>query len=282
MFNRFKLVVIVILALLIGGCASNYYNIPRETYEKQVRVLGIAPIMIDADSDIQHPQKDEILNIVRDANRKNEKALVDTIKDTGEYFTVRLLDNEAGQLFSDIFLRREPRNDAGIVYNKYFFNPEKIKELVTSNNLDAVMLVVVSGASIPDKLYSSNLMSTLKTKYNALIMTAQIIDANNNVLWEYPNFRQRSISFDPLVLLQYPDFDEAKANKTDRVEVKFKTVEGIRRAFSETDSSLFKTRTTSAIYMKQFGEMKSLLSYFHNPFSSKKDENYPTPGQSGQ
>ena len=57
-------------------------------------------------------------------------------------------------------------------------------------------------------------MKSLTSDYNYLIMTAQILDANGTILWEYPNFRQRILSYDPLINLEYPDFNEAEANLT--------------------------------------------------------------------
>lgn len=65
------------------------------------------------------------------------------------------------------------------------------------------------------------------------IMSAQILDANGTVLWEYPNFRSRTISHEPMIALQYPDFSEAEANGLEKANIKFKTIEGIRRRFSE-------------------------------------------------
>ena len=101
----------LVLILVVTGCAQNYYNVPRETYEKKVRVLGVAPIMLDADSDFRHPEKGDILTIVREANRKNEKELVEKLKNNGEYFSVRFLEDEAGQLFTTLVSRRERRDD---------------------------------------------------------------------------------------------------------------------------------------------------------------------------
>ena len=54
------LMFITIISLATVGCSHNYYNIPRETLEKKVRVIGVAPIFLDADSDIRHPEKDTL------------------------------------------------------------------------------------------------------------------------------------------------------------------------------------------------------------------------------
>jgi hypothetical protein len=268
----FKTLLLPIL-LMLTGCAANYYNVPREVYEKKVRVLGVAPLMLDADSDIRHPDKVEVLKIIRDANRKNEKELVEILKGNGEYFSVRYLDEEPGQLLSAIVSRRERRDDAGIVYNKYFYKPDEMKRLIEKHNVDAVLLVTVSGISVLEKIYSNTFLAYLEDNYNNLIMTGQIVDPDGTLLWEYPNFRQRYINFSPLLALQYPDFEESRANMTDQVKVRNKTVAGIGRAFARSESSSANSaRQVSVLYNKQFADMTALLQYFRNPFADKKPE----------
>lgn len=261
----------LLLVLVVTGCAQNYYNVPRETYEQKVRVLGVAPIMLDADSDIRHPEKGEVLKIIREANRKNEREPVELLKNTGEYFSVRFLEDEADQLYTTIVSRRERRDDAGVVYNKYFYKPDEIRRFVERNNVDAVLLITVSGITMSEKIYSSNLLAYLEENYNNLIMTAQIVDADGAVLWEYPNFRQRFLTYSPLFAFQYPDFEEARANMTDQVKVKFKSIPGVGRAFTKSESSsVNSSKQVSVLYNKQFSDMISLLKYFRNPFEEKK------------
>lgn len=268
-----KVLLMPLLVLLLGGCAANYYNVPREVYEKKVRVLGVASIMLDADSDIRHPEKGEVVKILRTANRKNEKELVEILKGTGEYFSVRFLDDEADQLFATILSRRERRDDAGVVYNKYFYKPDELKKFVAKHNVDAVLLVTVSGITMLEKIYSNNLMAFLEDNYNNLIMTAQILDGEGTLLWEYPNFRQRFITYTPLFALQYPDFEESRANLTDQVKIKNKSTAGIARAFARSESSSVKSsRQVSVLYNKQFSDMAAFLQYYRNPFAPSKTE----------
>lgn len=265
----------IFLLLLLGvtGCASNYYNVPREVYEKKVRVLGVAPIMLDEDSEFRYPEKAALLQVIREANRKNEKELAEILKGNGEYFSVRFLDEDPDLLYRTILSRRERRDDAGVVYNKYFYKPEEIKKLVEKHNVDAVMLVTVSGITLYEKIFSSNFMAYLEDNYNDLIMTAQILDGNGTLLWEYPNFRQRFISYTPFFALQYPDFEEARANLTDQVRIKNKSIAGIERAFAKTEkSSARSARQVSAIYNRQFLDMTDFLQYFRNPFAERKAE----------
>jgi hypothetical protein len=268
-----KFIVAGLLAAVTCGCAANYYNVPRETYEKKVRVLGVAPVMVDAGSDIRHPERESVVNLLREASRRNEKELVGQIRETGNYFNVRLLEEDAERLFDTIVSRRERREDAGVTYNKYFYKPEEIKGLVGRHNLDAVMVVTLGGINHRDKIYSSNYLSYLEGDYNDLVLAAQILDGEGAVLWEYPNFRQRLISHPSFLALQYPDFDEAKANATDEVEVKFKTVKGLERALAKKEkSSVQKGSEVSVIFSSQFEQMTALLRGTGSSFGSGKDE----------
>jgi len=269
----FKAMLLPLLMLGVTGCAANYYNVPREVYEKKVRVLGVAPIMLDAESDIRTPEKGEVLRIIREANRKNEKELAEILKGSGEYFSVRFLDEEADQLYATIVSRRERRDDAGVVYNKYFYKPDELKKFIGRHNVDAVLLVTVSGVTMLEKIYANNLLAYLEDNYNNLIMTGQILDADGSLLWEYPNFRQRFPTYAPLFALQYPDFEESRANLTDQVNIKHKSIAGIGRAFAKTETSSKGSRQVSVLYNKQFADMTALLQYFRNPFDEKKPVN---------
>jgi len=121
-------------------------------------------------------------------------------------------------------------------------------------------VVVISGVTKHGKRYSSNYLSYLDADYNNLIMTAEILDADNDVLWEYPNFHQRRLSFPTFFELQYPDFDEAKANESDKVEVHLKTIPGIAKAFAKTKTSGLRSNTrVSTIYADAFDDIVSFL-----------------------
>jgi hypothetical protein len=262
-----KCVLAVMLNIFTFGCAHNYYNIPHEQYAQRVKVLGVAPIFVDAGSDIRYPEKDALVALIKDYDRLNEKKLVDMIREGGSHFDVRYLGGNPDQLFAGLFLRRERRNDAGIVYNKYFYKGEALRDYIKANHVDAVMLVVVSGITRSEKIYSSNLLNYLDTNYNYLIMTAQILDADGSILWEYPNFRQDSFSLTPLLALQYPDFCEAEANANEKVDVKFKTIAGIRRILQKQEKDILRrNKQVSESYYSIFDDIVSLLDPGKNLF----------------
>lgn len=245
---------------VMSGCAGNLYNVPKETFEKKVRVLGVAPVMLDADSDIRHPEKDALVGILGEFNRSNTRELVGQLKKSGTFFVVQTLPDDPDQLFSTLFFRRERRDDAGVIYNKHFLKGPELKDIIEKNKVDALFVVVMSGLTKHGRRYSSNLINYVESDYNNLVMTAQILDAEGTVLWEYPNFRKRSPSFPTFLALQYPDFDEAEANADDKVLVHFKTIDGIKRALAKkTRSAALSNAEVSALYAKAFEEMVSLL-----------------------
>lgn len=257
-----KLMFLICVALLpvLGGCAHNYYNLPQETVTDKIKVVGILPIIVDTGSDIRYPQREELITLLTNVNRSFERDLLRLVKETNSFYTVTMLDADPKALFSTLLFRRERRDDATIQYNKYFWKEEELADLMRKNSLDAVMFVVVSGITRPDKISSSNLLDSLATDYNFLVMTAQIVDAKGTILWEYPNFRQKMLSYTPLLNLQYPDFDEASANMDPRVQLKFKTLEGIRRALEKRRLDLLRRETPEVdLYMTQFEAMTSMM-----------------------
>lgn len=257
-----KRLLVPALLFLMCGCARNHFNVPVENFNEKVRVLGVAPIMIDAGSDIRYPQKDVLLPLVAEMNYAYEPQFVRKLKATGNFYTVALLDGDPRPVFANLFFRREKRDDATIRYNKYFWKTEALRDYIRRNNLDAVMLIVVSGLEMTDKVSSDNLLKSMTGDFNYLIMTAQILDADGTILWEYPNFRTRMLSYDPLINLQYPDFSESDANLSPETNIKFKTIEGVRRALNQKRKDLLRRETTeSEVYARQFDEMLSYLKY---------------------
>lgn len=251
-----------IVAGTMLGCAQNHFNIPSENYAEKVKVLGVAPILIDADSDIVYPQKELLIPLIADLNRKYEPLLVRKLQGTGNYYAVTILADEPQQLFSSLVARREKRDDANTQYNKYFWKKDEIGEYIKKNRLDAVMVVVVSGLTKTSKIFSSNLLTSLETNFNFLTMTAQIIGPDGTVLWEYPNFRGRLLPYYPLVNLQYPDFSESEANVSRKTEVRFKSLDGIRRYLELKKSDmLFRETPEPEVYGRLFDEITSLAKH---------------------
>jgi hypothetical protein len=278
-----RLLLLCVVLTFVTGCSQNHFNIPTESFAEKVRVLGIAPIIVDADTINRYPQKDQLIPLLAEMNRKYEQQFVRKLKATGNYYTTALLDGEPQGIFGKLYSRREKRNDATIQYNKYFWKNDELRDYIQKNNLDAVMLLVVSGLTKTEKVMSIGQLKSLDSDYDFLILTAQILDAQGTILWEYPNFRQPIISYDPLLNLEYPDFNEAEANLSTSANVKFKTIDGIRRALDQKRKDyLLRETQEPEIYGKQFDEMISVLKY--DPIKEKKPaapapETVPPAGQ---
>ena len=270
-----RLVLLLGLALLplFSGCAHNYFNVPQDSFAEQVKVLGIVPIIVDGESDIRHPQREELIALLTRQSRLHERSLTRLIKNTNSFYTVTMLDTDPQALLKEQLFRRERRDDASIQYNKYFWKTDGIIELIHKSSLDALMVVVISGITRPERMVSANLMESLEADYNYLIMTAQILDQKGNILWEYPNFRTRSLSYDPLINLQFPNFDEARANLSSKVQIKFKALEGIKRALEKRRQDFLLQETSEVeLYMDQFESMSELLSINREPKASQAAE----------
>lgn len=260
--KRFVVCLCVVSAAILSGCAQNYFNVPAQDFAEKVKVLGVAPIFIDTDSDIIHPQKELLIPLISDLNRKYEPLLVRKLQSTANFYAVTLLADAPQQLFNALLARREKRDDASIQYNKYFWKSDEISAYLKKNRLDAVMVVVVSGLTKVNKLYSSNLLTSLETNFNFLTMTAQIIGSDGTVLWEYPNFRGHLLTYYPLVNLQYPDFSESEANKSQKTTVRFKSIDGIRRTLEQKKNDwLLRETPEPEIYGNLFDEMTSLIKH---------------------
>jgi len=271
------------LLVLFFGCAQNHFNVPEGNFADRVKVLGVAPIVVDTGSDIKHPQKEQLIALVAEMNRKYEPQFVRKLKEGGNFYRVSSLYGDPQAILGSLLFRHEKRNDASIDYTKYFWKNDELREFIRKNGLDAVMLIVVSGLSKTENISSSTLMTSLTSEYNYLIMTAQILDANGTVLWEYPNFRGRLLNYNPMINLQYPDFSEAEANVSEKADVKFKTIEGIKRRFEvKRKDLLLRDTQESDVYSSQFDEMLSFLKFEPSKTKKSPPESVITPASAEQ
>ncbi len=269
-----------LVAVTQFGCAQNHFNIPADNIAEKIKTLGVAPIFVDADSDIIYPQKELLLPLMADLNRKSEPFLLRKIQATGSFYAVTQLSDDPQQLFSKLIARREKRNDADIQYNKYFWKNDEIGAYIKNNRLDALMVVVVSGLTKTSKIFSGNLLASLETNYNFLTVTAQIIAPDGTVLWEYPNFRAHLLTYYPLVNLQYPDFSESEANLSRKTEVRFKSIDGIRRILEQKRSDWkFQETPEPEVYGRVFDEIASLVSHSGKKAEQKPADVKPAPVQ---
>jgi hypothetical protein len=268
-----KLILLLAATGTMFGCAHNYYNIPQESLEKKVKTVGVAPLFVDAESDLKHPEKASLVALVQTFNAKNEKELIARLRGSNTFYAVRQVDGDPNRLWSTLLQNRERRQDGGVIYNKYFFKKDAVKQLMSEYGLDGLLLVTVNGLTRQDKVFASNLLSYLETDYNFLAMSAEMLDRDGEIIWEYPNFQQSlPISYPMLLSLQYPDFDEAAANQSDKVDVKFKTIAGITRALAKSEkSSVSNGPDVSTLYAEQYNKMVGLLKKYRPLFGGTSE-----------
>ena len=75
--------------LVLGGCASKYYQVTPEVYRERVKVLGVLPIMVDAESTILHPQRQEIIDLLQQSARDKYLRLSEQLGASAGYSAVR-------------------------------------------------------------------------------------------------------------------------------------------------------------------------------------------------
>lgn len=73
---------------------------------------------------------------------------------------------------ANLIYKIDNRIDADIKYTKYFWKGDYLNNNIKDNNIDAILISVFSN-------YDSS----------TTILTSQLLDADGNILWEYPNFR---------------------------------------------------------------------------------------------
>lgn len=219
-----------LLLLLLAGCGWGKYQIPKQDYQQNVQVLGVLPLLVDKATDFDYPHKEPLFDLLtRSVNGKHE-LLVERIRKKKGYFDVRSLAGAPDLLTFSLLSGENPRDADGRLQG-YQFNPQSIAELAERNVVDALLVVVFSGARIEETRRSRTMIESLRTGYSDIMVTAAVVDQNSQVLWELTG----EDAFQAL-LLQYADFDEAHYNQTDLVRVKNIGIGGIEKVLEEPAS----------------------------------------------
>ena len=217
-----------LLIVFLAGCGSGKFQVPKQEYQTKVQVLGVLPLLVDTNSTLTYPGKDNLFDILaRSASGKHE-FLVEALKEKKGYFDVRSLP-ASPELTALSLLGAGSSHDESGWPQGYAFDAATIAEMARQNVLDAVLVVVFSGEQTEETRRSRTKLETLTTYYNDIRATAAVIDRNGEILWQLAGPE----SFRAL-LLQYADFDEAYYNKTDLVRVKNITLSGVERVLDET------------------------------------------------
>lgn len=254
----------LLTALLLAGCGG-YYKIPKKEYQERVQTLGVLPILVDADSTILRPDRAEVLELLRRMSSGRESRLVEILRREKAYFDIRMVAGEPEALFDRLILNRALRGEGDKLYRRYQFNAQAATELARENGVDALLVIVLNGVVRPEKRWDNPPTTFLKTDYNAILATVSVVLPSGELAWEYPG-----TAGEGFLALQYPDFVEAKYNKTDQVKTKDITLVGLERTLVEREKALLGGTSFPFVYRLLFEEISSALKPgFFSPLTSK-------------
>jgi len=203
----------LILFLLMAGCSQGIYNVPTSEYQKQLKTLGVLPVIVDSRSVIEHPDAAEIFELLRRSVEGRSEEIVESLRSKKGYFDVRQIQVPARVLADNLLIKSgvdelgQPRG--------YHLNQRLLAELCKDAFVDGVLLLTLQGAIHNDKRWSRKTLETLTTDYNDIMATASVVTADGQVLWE-----MNGAAATVILSLQYPDFDEAFFNKESAVKLK--------------------------------------------------------------
>ena len=223
-----KILSCLILTVFLAGCGSGTFQLPKKEYNVRVQVLGVLPLLVDYNSPLDYPSKDNLFNMLVGSARAKHELLVEQLRKKKGYFDVRPLSVSPDLTAISLLSAGSPHDESGWPQG-YIFDVATVARMAKQNVLDAVLVVVFSGEQVNEIRRSRTKLETLETRYNQILVTAAVIDRDGQVLWTLAG----DDSFQALTL-QYPDFDEAYYNKTDLVRVKNVSLSGVEKALEET------------------------------------------------
>lgn len=261
--------ILVLVCLVMTACSGSFFRVSQEEYRERVQTLGVVPILVDADSNFNHPKRSELVALLRQHNAGKEDPLVETLRAEKGHFDVRAV--QAGDASSlHRLLDRSQRVEADKrTYRSYSFDPREVSKLASREVVDALLVTVMYGEKRREKRWERNTVPTnyLETDYNVVAVTAAVVTPEGEVLWEFPGMTEG-----PFLHLQYPAFDEAHFNHRKKVRVRDITIEGLDRALSESGKGLFSRDDFSRRYRALFDDLAASLDPGLAPEDGEKNE----------
>jgi len=242
-----------LLPVLLSGCGWGTFQVPKQEFQAKVQVLGVLPLLVDRTAPLDFPQKEALFDLIERVNLGKHEILVSRLKAKKGYFDVRPLSGDPELLKLSLLATRKPADKFGRPQG-YEFNSEDVAALSRRNVVDALLVVVFSGAQVEDTRRSRTLLETLKTTYNDVMVTAAVIGRDGRVLWKLAG----EDSYQALQL-QYPDFDEAYYNRSDQVQLKYISQGGVERILEEKPDESGKKQLPET-YQRLFDRIVSSIS----------------------
>lgn len=241
-----------LLFLFLVGCSSGTYNIPKQEYQSQVQVLGVVPVLVDSSRPLDFPDTEALYDMLKQSAQNKHYHLTEQLRQKKGYFDVRPLDIDPQLMTMSLLSNGANYDEAGRPIG-YDLDQATVAELTRQNVVDALLVVVFSGARIEENRRSRTKLESLRTRYSTIVATAFVVDREGTVLWEMVGDKAYTA-----VTLQYPDFDEAYYNRSDVVRVKNITLSGAQRAIAG-DAPL-DAAMPSPMYAELFSGIVSAIS----------------------
>lgn len=230
-----KKLLFIFFCMFLSSCVtSKMYTVPPEEYAKQVKTLGVLPILVDIDS-INYYSRDSLVSLLNLSTAAIQQRLVEKLRKQGRHFDVRPVEGDPQEIRTRLLAGQEIVGEGAATRLKYTFSPQGSSQLADEAVADAVMVVVVHGVKRQEKRWSaySMRMEYLTADYSSLLYTASIVDPTGRVLW------QLDMPPDEVLLrLDYPDFTEAYWNRSESVRIKSVSLTGLRRTLKEADTAM--------------------------------------------
>jgi hypothetical protein len=241
-----RLFFILVVFVFLAGCQSGSYSVPRDEFQQQIRTLGVLPIFVDDGSRVQHPQREEVLTLLRRHSSAQEERLMQILRDGGAFFDVRHINRDPRPLFSRLVT---PVQDVGTEELPYRFSAQLARQLAEEVVVDALLVVILHGRDVVERRWDRDRtrLHYLEAPYNNILATAVVINREGQVLWSLDSGLGENF-----LALQYADFDEAFYNKADAIRLKFLTLEGVERTLAEPQSGILARSGYPKVYADLF------------------------------
>lgn len=247
-------VLLLLLLLPLAGCGSGAYNIPPEEYQRQVQTLGVLPLMLDEGSVILHPQREEVVRLVRRANIGKEERLIERLREQKLHFDVRPIEGDPKRFFRRLGTTGTLEGEGAERRRVYAFDPGAVKELARQQVVDALLVVIEYGVVRQERRWDRLRLNYLEADFNSLLSSAAIVLPTGVIAWEY-----RTPPNEVFLPLEYPDFDEAYYNLTEEVQTKFISLPGLERRLAQQERGLLDRRAFHTVYRELFDRMLAAL-----------------------
>ncbi len=249
-----RIAIIMLAAVFIVGCGGKSFNISKEEYAQKVKTLGVLPLLVDGGSEITHPEKNRLLSLIKENNRGKTGYLIAQLKQQKHYFDVRHVPGEPDALFSGLVRSTEFQASKNGLERRYAFNAGFLTGLSEKNLVDAYLVVILHGIMLPQKRWDRTHLNYLESEYNVIIENAYVVLPSGQIVWE-----KKGAAGEAFLTLQYPDFDEAHYNKTNKVKVKFVDLEGLERTLKAPSGLIQKDQKYPEPYQKLFDRISKEL-----------------------